>query len=72
MLPSYVGTMQLTRSPGIIPTGVKHEWHAKSRLHTQGFGVVYQWLPYGYESDGWKARMVNTIGELLPPPSGHH
>mmetsp|Transcript_5876 Transcript_5876/g.16770 ORF Transcript_5876/g.16770 Transcript_5876/m.16770 type:complete len:287 (-) Transcript_5876:593-1453(-) len=28
----------------------------------QGFGVVYQWLPHGYDSDGWKARMVNTIG----------
>lgn len=28
----------------------------------QAVGVVYQWLPQGYNSDGWKALMVNTIG----------
>ena len=33
----------------------------------QGVGVVYQWLPQGYGNDGWKARMINTIGESLPP-----
>jgi len=27
----------------------------------QGFGVVYQLLPYGYD-DPWKARIINTIG----------
>lgn len=29
----------------------------------QGLGVVYQFLPYGYASDGEKARIINTIGE---------
>ena len=28
----------------------------------QGLGVVYQWLPQGYGNDGWKARIINTIG----------
>lgn len=28
----------------------------------QGAGVVYQWMPQGYNSDGWKSIMVNTIG----------
>lgn len=28
----------------------------------QGVGVVYQWLPQGYNSDGWKSLVVNTIG----------
>lgn len=42
-------------------------WHLMAdrpqrAVSKQGFGVVYQWLPHGYDSDGWKARMVNTIG----------
>lgn len=28
----------------------------------QGVGVVYQLLPYGYDFDGWKQRMINTVG----------
>ena len=28
----------------------------------QGVGVVYQWLPQGYGNDGWKARIINSIG----------
>lgn len=28
----------------------------------QGVGVVYQLLPYGYNGDGEKARIINTIG----------
>ncbi|KAK9829449.1 hypothetical protein WJX72_005930 [[Myrmecia] bisecta] len=28
----------------------------------QGLGAVYQLLPYGYAPDGWKQRIVNTIG----------
>lgn len=58
--PSYDGTLQLTGS-------CRNQVWVACRV-TQGFGVVYQWLPHGYESDGWKARMVNTIGESLPLP----
>ena len=27
--------------------------------------MVYQFLPQGYNSDGWKARIINTIGEHI-------
>lgn len=28
----------------------------------QGLGAIYQLLPHGYGPDGWKQRVVNTIG----------
>jgi hypothetical protein len=35
----------------------------------QGFGVVYQLLPFGYDHEGTKQRIVNTIGGSTYRPS---
>lgn len=29
----------------------------------QGLGTVYQAMPQGYTPDGWKQRIVNSVGE---------
>lgn len=31
----------------------------------QGLGIVYQLMPQGYTPDGWKQRIVNSVG--APP-----
>lgn len=32
----------------------------------EGIGTIYQALPYGYNSEGTKQRIVNAIGGLHP------
>ena len=29
----------------------------------EGVGTVYQLMPHGYTPDGWKQRIVNSVGE---------